>query len=139
MKRLITYIYELRGYILRFGVVGISGIIVNEGLLALFHKILLWPVGIAGALAIELSILSNFLLNNYWTWRTARDKSFLIRLLRYHSVAIISGLVNYLILLVLSGYSMEPLLANLIGIAVGTVINFFLNHYWTFARKTVEQ
>lgn len=125
-------------YFFRFGIVGLSGIVVNEGLLALFTKVFLWPVGVAGALAIEISIITNFLLNNYWTWRTSRDKSFLIRLLRYHSVAIISGLVNYAILLFLSGLGMEPLIANLFGIAVGTVINFFLNHYWTFARKSAK-
>ncbi len=138
VKKIIDYIYNLRAYFFKFGIVGLSGIVVNEGLLALFTKAFLWPVGIAGALAIEISILSNFMLNNYWTWRTSREKSFMIRLLRYHSVAIISGMVNYAILLLLSGHGMEPLLANLFGIAVGTIINFFLNHYWTFARKTAE-
>jgi dolichol-phosphate mannosyltransferase len=133
------YLYDLRGYLIRFGIVGISGILVNEGMLALFHKYLDWPLGISGALAIEISILSNFFLNNSWTWRHARGHRFLTRLMRYHSVAIISGLVNYGILLILSGFGMEPLIANLVGIATGTVINFFLNHYWTFARKTVSE
>jgi dolichol-phosphate mannosyltransferase len=127
----------MRNYFLKFGIVGISGIVVNEGLLAVFTRLMFWPVGIAGAAAIEISIISNFLLNNYWTWRSSRDQSFLIRILRYHSVAIISGLINYAILLILSHMGMDPLLANLFGIAVGTVINFFLNHYWTFARKAI--
>ena len=130
MKRYLKYLFDLRGYFIRFGIVGISGILV--------HEYLKWPLGVSGALAIEISILSNFLLNNFWTWRQAHGHSFLTRLLRYHSVAIISGLVNYGILLLLSGFGMEPLIANLIGIATGTVINFFLNHYWTFARKTAS-
>jgi len=130
--------YQLRGYFIKFGLVGISGIAVNEGLLALFAKVFYWPLGIAGALAIEISIINNFLLNNYWTWRGSREHTFRTRLLRYHSVAIISGLVNYGILLLLSGFGMEPLLANLVGIGAGTIINFFLNHYWTFARKAVN-
>jgi len=138
LKQHLKYLYDLRGYFIRFGIVGISGILVNEGLLALLHTYLNWPLGVSGALAIEMSILSNFFLNNFWTWRHAHGHSFLTRLLRYHSVAIISGLVNYGILLFLSGFGMEPLIANLIGIATGTVINFFLNHYWTFARKTVS-
>jgi len=125
----------MRNYLLKFGIVGISGIVVNEGLLVVFTRFLFWPVSIAGAAAIEISIISNFLLNNYWTWRSSRDQSFLIRILRYHSVAIISGLINYAILMILSHMGMDPLLANLFGIAVGTVINFFLNHYWTFARE----
>jgi dolichol-phosphate mannosyltransferase len=112
--------------------VGISGIIVNEGLLAMLTEVGDMKVTWAGAIAIEVSIIHNFLLNNFWTWRDNRQKSFLIRFIQYHSVTLISGGINYLILIGFSALGMHHLIANLIGIAIGTVINFVLNHYWTF-------
>jgi len=118
----------------KFGLVGISGIVVNEGLLALFTEVIILPLALAGAVAIESSILSNFLLNNFWTWRDARHKSFRHRIFSYHSVALIAGLVNYFILIALTMLGMHPLLANLIGIAFGTLINFLLNQHWTFGK-----
>lgn len=53
---------------IKFALTGLSGVFVNLGsfqfLLNLgVHKLLASPV------AIELSIISNFLLNNYWTFR----------------------------------------------------------------------
>jgi dolichol-phosphate mannosyltransferase len=120
---------------LKFLVVGGSGVIVNEGILALLTEIYSVKVFIAGIIAIESSILSNFLLNNFWTWRDKRHKPFINRLFQYHSVALVAGIVNYLVLIGLSSAGLHHLLANLVGIAFGTVINFLLNNYWTFGKS----
>ena len=134
-----TYFQSEKTRFLKFAVVGISGVIVNEGLLALFTEVYTIPVEIAGAIAIEASIISNFLLNNFWTWQDSHDKSFLKRLIQYHSVSIIAGLVNYLILVGLTYFGLHHLIANLIGIAFATLINFVLNNHWTFAKKLSEE
>ena len=49
--------------------------------------------------------------------------------------ALIAGSVNYLILIGLSNMGLHHLIANLVGIAFGTVINFLLNNYWTFGKS----
>ena len=92
------------------------------------------PIAIAGFLAIELSIISNFLLNNFWTWREKKEQPFFVRFLKYHAVTLISGTVNYIVLLVLTFLGMHYFVANIIGIGMGTIINFLFNHYWTFRR-----
>jgi dolichol-phosphate mannosyltransferase len=134
-----TYYKAEKTRFLKFAVVGISGVIVNEGLLALLTEILTIRVAIAGAIAIEVSILSNFILNNFWTWQDSHDKSFLKRLIQYHSVSIIAGLVNYVVLVGLTHLGLHHLIANLIGIAFATLINFVLNNHWTFAKKLSEE
>ena len=134
-----TYFQSEKTRFLKFAVVGISGVIVNEGLLALFTEIYSLQVPIAGAIAIEASIISNFLLNNFWTWQDSHDKSFLKRLIQYHSVSIIAGLVNYFILIGLTYFGLHHLIANLIGIAFATLINFVINNHWTFAKKLSEE
>jgi len=125
---------NLKSRFLKFAVVGISGIFVNEGLLALLTEVFAVKVHWAGAIAIEVSIIHNFLLNNFWTWRDTRQKPFITRFIQYHSVALISGSVNYIVLVGLTALGLHHLISNMIGIGIGTLINFILNHYWTFGN-----
>jgi dolichol-phosphate mannosyltransferase len=138
-KKIRDYIHSEKARFIKFAVVGVSGIFVNEGLLALFTEVYGLKVEVAGAIAIEASILSNFFLNNFWTWQDSHDKSFTMRLLQYHSVSIIAGVVNYLILVGLTMLGMHHLIANLIGIGFATLINFILNNHWTFAKKISQE
>lgn len=132
-------IFSLKGTFLKFAIVGITGIIVNQGLLALQVDVFGIDLRIAGIIAIELSILNNFYLNNLWTWKDRKKHSFTKRLLRYHMVTALSGGVNYAALLFLTGsLGMHYLVANLIGIGIGMVINFALNHLWTFQKKEAK-
>ncbi len=133
------YLQSEKQRFIKFAIVGASGVFVNEGLLALFTEVYAVSVAIAGVIAIEASILSNFLINNYWTWRDSHEKSFGKRLFQYHSVSFVAGLVNYVILVSLTHMGIHHLLANLIGIAIATLINFILNNHWTFARKISEE
>lgn len=123
---------------LKFAVVGGSGVGVNMGLLYMLTRVAELDVAIASPIAIEVSILTNFALNNAWTFRKRHTRvPFLSRLLRYHLVTGLAGLVNYLTLLLLVKlFGMNELLANLIGIALGTVINFSLNSLWTWRRRS---
>lgn len=136
MNKKFEKIFSVKGTFLKFAIVGISGIIVNQGLLALQVDYLNIDLKIAGIIAIELSILNNFFWNNIWTWKERKKHKFTIRLLRYHMVTTLSGGVNYLTLLILtSTIEMYYLAANLIGIGLGMIINFALNHLWTFQKK----
>jgi dolichol-phosphate mannosyltransferase len=126
---------------LKFAAVGGSGVIVNMGG---FYILTRWAglrIEIASPIAIEISILSNFLLNNVWTFRKRNTNVGLpSRILRYHLVTGLAGLVNYGILLLLARlFGVHDLIANLIGIIVGTFINFFLNSLWTWRIKAANQ
>ena len=138
-EKIFMYVNSVKGRFIKFAVVGASGVIVNEGLLALLTEIYNVPVSISGIIAIESSIITNFLLNNFWTWHDVRNKSFIRRLVQYHSVSIIAGIVNYVILIGLTFFGLHHLVANLIGIAVATIINFILNNHWTFAKKSLTK
>ena len=132
--KLKDYIDALKGYFTKFAIVGISGILVNLGVLALLKDGFDINMKLAGALAIEISIISNFLLNNFWTWKERRERSFWNRFVKYHMVTLISGVVNWIFLVVLTDYGLYYLLAQAIGIGAGMIINFFLNHHWTFKK-----
>ena len=125
---------DLFPYFTKFAVVGISGIAVNQGSLAFLKEILGLRVTWAGIIAIEFSIISNFLLNNFWTWKDKKESPFWTRFVKYHMVTLLAGLLNYIILVTLTAWGLYYLYANLIGIAAGMVVNFFMNHFWTFRK-----
>ena len=123
---------------LKFAIVGGSGVIVNMGCFFLITRYAGLKIEYASPIAIEISILTNFFLNNIWTFRRRNTKVGLAsRILRYNLVTGLAGLVNYGILLLLAKmFGVHDLIANLIGIIVGTFINFFLNSFWTWRIKT---
>ncbi|TFH26020.1 MAG: GtrA family protein [Bacteroidia bacterium] len=124
--------------LIKFGIVGGSGVLVNMGLLFILTRFLSVRLEIASAIAIEVSIVSNFLLNNLWTFKK-RDTHvpFWTRLLRYHLVTGLAGVVNYLVLLLLvKTFGWYDMLSNLIGILIGTFINYSLNSLWTWKVRS---
>ena len=89
---------------------------------------------IAPILSIEVSLLSNFMFNNFWTFKKRLIKSnFLSRLLQFHLVAGISGILNYSIFFVSFRFLMiKDILANLLGIAAAAIMNYLINSNWTW-------
>jgi dolichol-phosphate mannosyltransferase len=117
-----------------FLIVGASGLLVNLGSMAILlsfgmNKYLASPV------SIEISIITNFLLNNFWTFAHRNNKSHVrIRGLKFNAVSFVALGVSYGTFILLSFLypSQPPLLHQAIGVIPGTLINYFLNSYWTF-------
>ena len=135
LTQLFQRLYAIKYTLLKFSLVGASGILVNQGLLAFLVSVLHLGVEISGIIAIETSIITNFLLNNFWTWNHTKRFRFFNRFLKYHLITIFSGGVNYLILILLTNQDMHYLIANMIGICCGIIINFSINHLWTFQKE----
>jgi len=120
-------------HLIKFGLIGTSGIFVNMGLFFFFNQIGLYYT-ISSIIAIEVSIISNFFLNYFWTWRDKKDSNrFYIRFFRFYLIALLAGIINYSVLVFLvSSLEFNKYLSNLIGIGFGFIINFSLNHFWNF-------
>lgn len=119
---------------IKFAIVGGSGVFVNMGLLFILTRFLSVRLEIASPIAIEVSILTNFTLNNLWTFKKRNTHvPFWTRLFRYHLVTGLAGIVNYLVLLLLvNSFGLHDMLSNLIGILIGTIITYSLNSLWTW-------
>jgi dolichol-phosphate mannosyltransferase len=119
---------------IKFCIVGASGVLVNLGI---FSALLALGVNkyIASPIAIQCSIFSNFLGNNYWTfrWRNLLGPIH-ARGLRFNVVSILSLAISYLTFILLSRAfpALAPQVLQLIGIIPATLVNYFLNSYWTF-------
>src|SRR5215208_1920132 len=127
----------------KFALVGASGVLVNMVTLIVLaeyfhaHKVIAWMF------AVGLSILSNFLLNNAFTWRDIRHSSrthFLLRGALAYPVAIMGIGANFAVYYPLLKYVSEAfpyyVLFNLLGIAAGTSVNFILSSRLVFRPST---
>src|SRR5687767_6728594 len=98
--------------ILRFAAVGFSGVFVNLGMLFIFADVLHVEDVISSALAIEISIIWNFLLNNAWTFRDKNELArvgFHSRMIRYNLVSLVGLGIQLLTFIVLTNSIMHAL------------------------------
>ena len=123
---------------LKFALVGGSGVLVNEGLLWLLWGIWGMVLFAASILAIEVSIIWNFSLNEVWTFHDRGDggaKAVFRRMGLFNLISIVGLSLNIAILLFLHNvFGVYPLTANAVGIAVAFLWNFSANNLWTWFK-----
>jgi dolichol-phosphate mannosyltransferase len=123
--------------LLKFGTVGGSGVIVNSGILYLLTEFLSIDYRISSLAAIECAIINNFLWNYYWTFserKSARKRGFFSMMLKFNlSSGFTAFVVNWGILFILTEhFHIYYQISNLIGIGLGTIVNFCFSHFWAF-------
>ncbi len=118
---------------LRFGLVGLTGIVVNSAVLWALVRTAGLPVALGSLLATEIAIVSNFILNDRWTFRAA-DGNWPARMLRFNSVALGGMALTALLLTLLMRFTPLPLLAaNVLAVGAATVWNYMANSRWTWS------
>ena len=129
----------------KFAMVGASGVLVNNLTLITLAEYFDANKVIAWMFAVGLSILSNFLLNNAFTWRDVRHSSrihFLLRGALAYPVAIMGIGANFAVYYPLLKYVSDAfpyyVLFNLFGIAAGTSVNFLLSSRLVFRPPAPE-
>jgi len=125
--------------IIKFGVVGGLGVLINVGLLHVFTTYLHCDYKIGSILAIECALINNFLWNFFWTWNDRKSSSsngIFFMFLRFHvSSGFTALIVNWgLLVLLTETVHMHYQMSNLIGITCGAFINFILGHFWVFPK-----
>lgn len=120
---------------IKFGLVGALSVLLNEVLLWLLLENGMY-LALASILSIESSILLAFLLNDVWTFRDRGKggaKGFLTRAAKFNAASLAGLLLNFFILLLLHHiFGMEPLQANMCGIAAAFIWNFLAHNLWTW-------
>lgn len=86
---------------LRYGLVGGSGVLVTQLALFVLKELLGVHQNVAYLLAIECAVLSNFVLNDRWTFGDRRRaKPWRTRLARFHLVSGVGMAINALVFVV---------------------------------------
>lgn len=150
----LDWLRDNRVRLCKFAGVGLSGVVVNLAVFSLaFHVVLTAVISgdlrfiLANAAGFVVSVFTNFLLNDWWTWgdRTKGSlRHWWHRLAKYYVTASSAGgvqiLTAWLSLTLLwaplapafQGYELAPKLAVLTGIGFGMAINFAASHLWAF-------
>ncbi len=108
--------------------IGASGVLVAEVILLLARGV---PFIISDALGIEASIISNYTLNKWWTFKDSSP--YLPGLIKYHATSLIGVSANYV-----TGNALHYLLgvsvfiAYIIGVVVGFLANYVLSSCLVF-------
>jgi len=125
---------------LKFGTVGASGVIVNNGILWLLTQAGMAAV-FASIIATETAIITNFIGNSFWTWGDHTQGSWRKRFLLFQGICLLSGALTVVLFLAFNTYLGLPLLvANTLAILIVFIINYALNSTitWNARTKTIE-
>ncbi len=122
--------------LIRFGVVGGSGFVVN---LVVF-LVLVHPVGLdyrlAAIAAYLVAVTNNFLINRIWTFRhDAAGGHAGFQAARFFVVSLVAQLISLGILEVMVVYAeAAKIVAQAVAVAAATPLNFLGNKLWSFSR-----
>ncbi|NQW62630.1 MAG: GtrA family protein [Deltaproteobacteria bacterium] len=144
-----------RARIIKFGVVGVSGVAVNLLIAGAVSDLMVregFSIGGATPAAlvagITVSIFTNFLFNDGWTWADQRGRDpWLVRCRKFYLTSAGAALLQWATSLLIhhfylpnegfwfmSADALRLKVAACVAILVAMPVNFLVNHFWTFRR-----
>lgn len=126
----------------KFGIVGISGTIVDFGTTFVCKELMSVPELIANAIGFTVAATTNYILNRTWTWRS-KEKQVGVEYLKFFAVSLCGLGLNTLIIFLLThfvawGNLSDPWpfwIAKVLATGVVMVWNFVANNHFTFKKK----
>jgi dolichol-phosphate mannosyltransferase len=119
--------------LLKFGLVGGSGYLINLAVFAVLSEDLGLHHAIAAVGSFCVAVSSNFFWNRHWTFR-AGDGHAGFQAARFFAVSVGALLINLVALEALvAGAELGDLSAQAIAVAIAMPFNFVGNKLWTFA------
>jgi putative flippase GtrA len=118
----------------RFSAVGAVGIVVQAATLALLLRVAGLHYLAATAIAVEASVLHNFVWHRRWTWADRPRGKASAMLLRFNLTTGAMSIGGNLVLMVVlvGGVGLAPFVANMVTIGICSLINFALSDRFVF-------
>ena len=121
----------------KYYLVGACGVLVNLGLLYFLTDIIgAWYV-FSQAIAIGVSMTSNFTLHKFWTYRNEiKEAKTLERYAKFITISLLGMALQLALTYVLvENFAMYYMHAAMLSIAIAGSFNYFANRKWTFGIK----
>jgi len=125
----------------KFGAVGFAGTVVNVGVLHFSNRFVYQGIAsphirenLALVTGIFIATLHNFLWNRAWTWGDRKvhgRMSLFVQFLQYCMSCSLAIALQILFTNILKQYMFLEL-ANVFAIGISAVLNYVINHVWTF-------
>jgi len=136
---------------IKFAFVGLTGTVVDFGILNLLRLVFNVPLVWAQAISFVCAVINNFLWNRFWTYPESRSKGAPKQLIQFFLISMVGILIrtplipwldkvifsfleNNQITLPLSSNVISQNLALAVSIMIITFWNFFANRYWTYSN-----
>lgn len=148
LKEQCNYIYHLfmlaknspvdrRFYL--FALVGLSGMFVNMSVYTFLYHMKV-NVVLAGTISAFVAMISNFILNDRYTWPEIRESTKIKRFCKFILTSSVGALIDINTLSALYYiFHFHYLLANIVGILSGTIWNFTINNNWTWQKANKNE
>ncbi len=119
--------------LLKFGIVGGSGYLINLGVFAVLAGSFGVHHSIAAVGAFGVAVTNNFLWNRHWTFGPGNGRAG-FQAARFFAVSLASLGINLIVLeALITSEAVGELTAQAIAVAVAMPFNFLGNKLWTFA------
>ena len=117
--------------LVKFGLVGASGYVINLGVFAVLNENLGVHHVLAAVGAFCVAVSSNYLWNRYWTFGAGAGPA-RFEAARFFAVSLGALFINLVILELLVMAELPELQAQAVAVAVAMPFNFIGNKLWTF-------
>lgn len=118
--------------LIRYAIVGFTGVAVDFGITYIFKEYAKVSKYIANSLGFCTAVVTNYLLNRYWTFGAGSEDVF-VQFGTFLAVSLIGLLMNNSIIYLLSEkWKVNFYISKVIAISVVVFWNFFVNYYYTF-------
>ena len=132
MKSLFVIDKLLFSKLLKFGIVGCSGMIIDFGMTYLCKEILKINKFLSNGIGFILAATSNYFINRIWTFNS-QTEDIGIQYAQFMTVSVIGLGINSLVLFLLNEkLKWNFYFSKVIAIAITTIWNFFANLLFTF-------
>ena len=126
----------------KFGIVGISGIFVDLAVVTFFKEVFKFDVRLCSVLSFPFAVTSNYLLNNYWTFKGSGKANFL-DYAKFFFANLIGLAVRiwsiHLLLMVVPNLGQKYYLAvTMFGILIAFFINFLTSKFLIFKKSSTR-
>ena len=129
---------------LRFGVVGLGGLVIDVAVFNILRTTVLSPENVAAGpiiakvISTSLAIVANWIGNRYWTFRTSRGQR-VIREGFAFAIVSIGGMLIAVLCLWVSHYVLgftsviaDNIASNVVGLGLGALFRFTFYRAWVF-------
>jgi putative flippase GtrA len=127
--RMLNVVQRLQKFLL----VGAIGLVTQQVLVFVFHNLASWHARPSLVVAIAVSMVVTFTLNEMWTWHDRGRGSILSRMMFYVPINSIGLLINLEVAILLTdNLSVHLQIASLLGAGVAAIWNFAVNNLVTW-------
>ena len=119
--------------LLKFGVVGISGTIIDFGATWLLKEVLKVAKNLSNSIGFTLAATSNFIFNRLWTFNSS-SPDVMMQFSKFFLISVLGLLLNNLTIYIFtsSRFKLNFYISKGIATCIVFIWNFSMNYFFTF-------